>query len=71
MFAVFSADELVKTHKMKPTPKWRQQFELYLATMPSYYGGVRAHCSVMFLVLQAALSSNDIHVHKAVDSSNS
>lgn len=32
-------DELFKVHKGKPTPKWRQQFENYLKTMPSYYAG--------------------------------
>ncbi|ELU15043.1 hypothetical protein CAPTEDRAFT_170208 [Capitella teleta] len=30
-------DELYKVHKMKPTPKWRQQFDGYLKTMPVYY----------------------------------
>lgn len=32
-------DELFKVHKGKPTPKWRQQFDNYLKTMPSYYAG--------------------------------
>lgn len=30
-------DELFKVHKCKPTPKWRQQFDTYLKTMPVYY----------------------------------
>eukprot|EP00727_Mastigamoeba_balamuthi_P011126 m51a1_g6636 hypothetical protein (1737) ;mRNA; f:95474-104575 len=30
-------DELVGTHKMCPTPAWRQQFEQYLAEIPQYY----------------------------------
>jgi hypothetical protein len=34
---------LFKVHKGKPTPKWRQQFENYLKTMPSYYAGVSFH----------------------------
>ncbi|XP_046568892.1 integrator complex subunit 6-like [Haliotis rubra] len=32
-------EELFKVHKLKPTPKWRQQFENYLKTMPGYYAG--------------------------------
>lgn len=32
-------DELFKVHKLKPTTKWRQQFENYLKTMPAYYAG--------------------------------
>ena len=34
------SDELVKVHKMKPTPKWKDKFESYLSTMPNYYAGV-------------------------------
>lgn len=30
-------DELIKVHKMKPTQKWRQQFDSYLKSMPVYY----------------------------------
>ncbi|KAK2155545.1 hypothetical protein LSH36_237g04058 [Paralvinella palmiformis] len=30
-------DELFKVHKLKPTPKWRQHFDIYLKTMPVYY----------------------------------
>ena len=30
-------EELIKVLKLKPTQKWRQQFENYLATMPLYY----------------------------------
>jgi integrator complex subunit 6 len=30
-------DELFKVHKLKPTQKWRQQFDNYLKTMPVYY----------------------------------
>ncbi|KXJ25154.1 Integrator complex subunit 6-A [Exaiptasia diaphana] len=30
-------DELIKVHKLKPVLKWKQTFESYLATMPSYY----------------------------------
>lgn len=30
-------DELFKMHKCKPTVKWRQAFEEYLKSMPSYY----------------------------------
>ncbi|XP_063426619.1 integrator complex subunit 6-like [Mytilus trossulus] len=32
-------DELFKVHKGKPSPKWRQQFDNYLKTMPCYYAG--------------------------------
>ncbi|KAK6195809.1 hypothetical protein SNE40_001162 [Patella caerulea] len=32
-------DDLFKIHKLKPTPKWRQQFDNYLKTMPGYYAG--------------------------------
>lgn len=32
-------DELFKVHKLKPTQKWRQQFDNYLKTMPVYYAG--------------------------------
>lgn len=32
-------DELFKIHKLKPTQKWRSQFDTYLKTMPSYYAG--------------------------------
>ncbi|XP_041359584.1 integrator complex subunit 6-like [Gigantopelta aegis] len=32
-------EELFKVHKLKPTPKWRQQFDNYLKTMPGYYAG--------------------------------
>ena len=48
MILGFFTDELFKVHKGKPTPKWRQQFENYLKTMPSYYAGVSFH--VMFVV---------------------
>ena len=34
------SDELFKVHKLKPTPKWRQQFDNYLKTMPVYYAAV-------------------------------
>ena len=34
-------DELFKVLKMKPSLKWRQSFEHYLSTMPSYYAVVR------------------------------
>jgi len=34
------SDELVKVHKMKPTAKWKEKFDGYLSTMPSYYAGV-------------------------------
>ncbi|KAG7331437.1 hypothetical protein KOW79_005406 [Hemibagrus wyckioides] len=30
-------DDLIRVHKFKPTPKWRQAFESYLKTMPPYY----------------------------------
>eukprot|EP01105_Mastigella_eilhardi_P018080 TRINITY_DN4177_c0_g2_i2.p1 TRINITY_DN4177_c0_g2~~TRINITY_DN4177_c0_g2_i2.p1 ORF type:complete len:703 (-),score=137.21 TRINITY_DN4177_c0_g2_i2:641-2548(-) len=30
-------DELVNTHKMSPTPQWRQQFENYIMSIPPYY----------------------------------
>uniref|UniRef100_A0A667Z7W4 Integrator complex subunit 6 like n=1 Tax=Myripristis murdjan TaxID=586833 RepID=A0A667Z7W4_9TELE len=30
-------DDLFKVHKLKPNLKWRQAFEMYLKTMPSYY----------------------------------
>lgn len=30
-------DELFKIHKCKPTPKWRQMFDDYLKTIPTYY----------------------------------
>ncbi|TSQ01588.1 Integrator complex subunit 6 [Bagarius yarrelli] len=30
-------DDLIRVHKFKPTPKWRQAFESYLKTMPAYY----------------------------------
>ncbi|KAK3542950.1 hypothetical protein QTP70_007292 [Hemibagrus guttatus] len=30
-------DDLIRVHKFKPTPKWRQAFESYLKTMPLYY----------------------------------
>ncbi|KAI5107416.1 integrator complex subunit 6 [Silurus meridionalis] len=30
-------DDLIRIHKFKPTPKWRQSFESYLKTMPLYY----------------------------------
>ncbi|XP_031558943.1 integrator complex subunit 6-like [Actinia tenebrosa] len=30
-------DELVKLHKIKPVPKWKQAFDAYLLTVPSYY----------------------------------
>lgn len=30
-------DELFKGHKCKPTPQWRQKFDDYLKTIPSYY----------------------------------
>ena len=33
-------DELFKVHKLKPSEKWRSQFDTYLKTMPSYYAGV-------------------------------
>ena len=33
-------DDLIKVHKLKPTQKWRQQFDNYLKTMPVYYGTV-------------------------------
>lgn len=32
-------DELFKVHKLKPSQKWRSQFDTYLKTMPSYYAG--------------------------------
>ncbi|CAH1782053.1 unnamed protein product [Owenia fusiformis] len=32
-------EDLFKVHKLKPTQKWRQQFESYLKTMPIYYAG--------------------------------
>lgn len=32
-------DDLVKVHKIKPTAKWKHNFENYLANMPSYYAG--------------------------------
>lgn len=32
-------DELFKVHKLKICPKWRQQFEAYIKTMPPYYAG--------------------------------
>ena len=32
-------DDLFKIHKCKPSLKWRQSFEEYLQTMPSYYAG--------------------------------
>lgn len=34
------SDDLIKVHKMKPTQKWRQQFDSYLKTMPIYYAQV-------------------------------
>ena len=33
----FSTDDLFRIHKLKPTLKWKQQFENYLKTMPVYY----------------------------------
>lgn len=36
----FLIDELVKVHKMKPPQKWKERFDNYLSTMPSYYAGV-------------------------------
>lgn len=36
----FFTDELFKVHKLKPTQKWRQQFDNYLKTMPIYYSSV-------------------------------
>ncbi|EDO29883.1 predicted protein [Nematostella vectensis] len=33
-------DELVKVHKMKPVPRWKQAFEAYLDATPCYYAGV-------------------------------
>ncbi|KAH3804920.1 hypothetical protein DPMN_133213 [Dreissena polymorpha] len=30
-------DELMKVHKLKPTPQWRQRFDNYIKTMPGYY----------------------------------
>lgn len=30
-------DELVKIHKLKPTPAWRERFEKYIKAMPGYY----------------------------------
>ncbi|GAA6068352.1 integrator complex subunit 6, partial [Tachysurus ichikawai] len=30
-------DDLIRVHKFKPTPKWRQAFESYLKSMPLYY----------------------------------
>ena len=30
-------DELMNVHKMVPPPKWRQDFEKYLLSIPSYY----------------------------------
>ncbi|XP_062332736.1 integrator complex subunit 6 [Osmerus eperlanus] len=30
-------DDLFKVHKLKPNPKWRQAFEMYLKTMPPYF----------------------------------
>lgn len=32
-------EDLVKVHKMKPTPKWKEKFDSYLSTMPNYYAG--------------------------------
>ncbi|XP_033097215.1 integrator complex subunit 6-like [Anneissia japonica] len=32
-------DDLIKVHKMKPTPKWRMSFDAYLREVPSYYLG--------------------------------
>lgn len=32
-----TTDEVVNVHKMNPTPKWRQEFEKYLLSIPSYY----------------------------------
>ena len=39
------SDDLFKIHKLKPTQKWRQQFESYLKTMPIYYAQVCTCCS--------------------------
>jgi len=36
-------DELIKVHKLKPVLKWKQAFESYLATMPSYYAAVSTY----------------------------
>jgi hypothetical protein len=30
-------EELVNSLKMNPTPKWKQEFEKYLSTIPLYY----------------------------------
>lgn len=41
-FSLFSLflDELIKVHKVKPSPKWKQAFDAYLSTVPSYYAAV-------------------------------
>lgn len=30
-------EELLNVHKLSPTPKWRQEFEGYLLSIPAYY----------------------------------
>ena len=34
----------LQRHRMRPPPKWRQDFAEYIASVPSYYAQVCAHC---------------------------